>query len=93
MLGSFDCRVSEPQNRFALLLETLLEQIAPAGKQRGSWPAGDDALSTTPDTHADTARETPSQGIFIGWLALGLFAFAVLVALVGLLAGLTHGAG
>ena len=34
--------------------------------------------------HTDTPRETPSQGIFIGRLALGLMIFAALVAIIGL---------
>jgi len=35
-------------------------------------------------------KETPSQANFIGTLAIVLFGFAVLVALAGLIAGLTH---
>jgi hypothetical protein len=45
-------------------------------------------VSDAPQT--DTARERPSQGIFVGWLALVLLAFAVIIALVGITAGLTH---
>ena len=46
----------------------------------------------SPDPHGDgTMGSKPSQGIFIGWLALGLLVFAVLVAAFGLLAGATHG--
>ncbi|MBI4922208.1 MAG: hypothetical protein HY834_10695 [Devosia nanyangense] len=44
------------------------------------------------DAHgSDAGRETPSQGMFIGYLALGLLIFAVLVAAFGLIAGATHG--
>jgi hypothetical protein len=44
------------------------------------------------DAHqTETTREKPTQGIFIGWLALGLGVFAVLVALTAFLAGATHG--
>jgi hypothetical protein len=44
------------------------------------------------DAHdTDTAREKPSQGIFIGWLALGLLILALVVAATGILAGATHG--
>jgi hypothetical protein len=38
-----------------------------------------------------TGRETPSQGIFIGRLALVLMIFAILVALFGIGAGAMHG--
>jgi len=49
-------------------------------------------MATPTNAPAETeVRETPSQGIFIGWLALGLLVFAVLVAAFGLLAGATHG--
>jgi len=49
-------------------------------------------MATPTNTPAETeVRETPSQGIFIGYLALGLLIFAVLVAGFGLLAGATHG--
>ena len=49
-------------------------------------------MASTPDAHGGSpTREKPSQGIFIGWLALGLLVFAVLVAAFGLLAGATHG--
>ena len=47
--------------------------------------------SLVTDSHHNDSPETPSQGIFIGWLALGLLVFAVLVAAFGLLAGATHG--
>jgi hypothetical protein len=43
------------------------------------------------DSHDSHSPETPSQGIFIGWLALGLMIFAIAVALVGIGAGATHG--
>ena len=44
------------------------------------------------DHHADgTVREKPQQGIFIGWLALGLAIFALAWIAVGLIAGATHG--
>lgn len=49
-------------------------------------------MSSTPDSHGDeTVRETPSQGIFMGYLALALMVFAIVVALTGILAGATHG--
>ena len=49
-------------------------------------------MATPTDAHAETAvREKPTQGIFIGWLAFGLFIFALLWAAVGILAGATHG--
>ena len=48
-------------------------------------------MSTPTDTHATTeVREKPTQGIFIGWLALGLLIFALLFAAFGLIAGATH---
>jgi hypothetical protein len=50
------------------------------------------SMATPTDPHATEVREKPSQGIFIGWLALGLFIFAVLVALVGIGVSLTHSA-
>ena len=40
--------------------------------------------------HSDSP-EKPTQGIFIGNLALGLLIFAVVVAAVGLIAGASHG--
>ncbi len=44
------------------------------------------------DAHdTDDHRETPSQGIFVGWLALVLLILAVAVGLTGILAGATHG--
>jgi hypothetical protein len=47
-------------------------------------------MATPTDAHAEPAREKPTQGVFIGWLAFGLFIFAVVWAAVGLLAG-AHG--
>ena len=50
-------------------------------------------MATPTETHAVTeVREKPTQGIFIGWLALGLLVFALLFGLVGIIAGLTHAA-
>ena len=44
------------------------------------------------DHHADgSVREKPTQGIFIGWLALGLIVFALLWLGTGIVIGLTHG--
>ena len=40
--------------------------------------------------HSDST-EKPTQGIFIGNLALGLLIFAVVVAAIGLIAGASHG--
>ena len=49
-------------------------------------------MATPTDTHAVTeVREKPTQGIFIGYLALGLLIFALCVAAFGLIAGATHG--
>ena len=49
-------------------------------------------MTTQPDPHGDgTMGSKPTQGIFIGYLALGLFIFAVLFAAFGILAGATHG--
>lgn len=49
-------------------------------------------MADNTDPHGDAVvRETPSQGVFIGYLALGLLIFAVLVAAFGLVAGATHG--
>ncbi len=50
-----------------------------------------ETMATPTDTHAVTeVREKPTQGIFIGWLALGLLVFALLFAAIGIIAGLTH---
>ena len=39
------------------------------------------------DAHdTDAHRETPTQGIFVGWLALVLMIFALVTGLVGILA-------
>ena len=38
----------------------------------------------------ETDRETPSQGLFIGYLALALLALAVVVGLWGVISGMTH---
>ena len=43
------------------------------------------------DHHDDSARETPSQGIFIGWLGFGLLIFALCFAAFGIIAGASHG--
>ena len=49
-------------------------------------------MATPTDTHADSEMpEKPTQGIFIGWLALGLLIFALLWGAIGILAGATHG--
>jgi hypothetical protein len=49
-------------------------------------------MATPTDTHAEPVNnETPSQGIFVGYLALGLGLFAVAVALFAIYAGATHG--
>ncbi|HWV02137.1 MAG TPA: hypothetical protein VN109_13295 [Devosia sp.] len=49
-------------------------------------------MATSTDNHGTTeVARRPSQGIFIGWLALGLFIFAVLWAATGILAGAVHG--
>ena len=49
-------------------------------------------MATPPNTHgAVEVREKPTQGVFIGWLALGLLSFAVCGAAFGLIAGASHG--
>jgi hypothetical protein len=49
-------------------------------------------MATPTDPHGTTqVRERPSQGIFIGWLSLVLFIFAVLFAATGIVAGAVHG--
>ena len=50
-------------------------------------------METSPvtDSHHTDSPEQPTQGIFIGWLAIGLLVFAVAVALIGISAGATHG--
>jgi hypothetical protein len=50
------------------------------------------AMATPTETHAEPVNtETPSQGIFMGWLALGLLIFALAVALFAIYAGYSHG--
>jgi hypothetical protein len=49
-------------------------------------------MATQTDHHGSAdLPETPSQGIFFGWLALGLAIFAVLVAAFAIIAGAVHG--
>jgi hypothetical protein len=49
-------------------------------------------MATPADTHAEPVNnETPSQGIFMGWLALVLLVFAVAVAAFAIIAGASHG--
>jgi hypothetical protein len=49
-------------------------------------------MATPTDPHAVTeSREPPSQAVFIGWLALALFVFALAWAGTALLAAATHG--
>ena len=48
-------------------------------------------MATPTDTHVTEVREKPTQGNFNGWLALGQLVFAVFVALMGLVAGASHG--
>ena len=44
-------------------------------------------MATPTDTHAEPVNnEKPTQGIFMGYLALGLMVFAILVAAFGLIA-------
>jgi hypothetical protein len=45
----------------------------------------------TPTNTPTEVREKPSQGVFIGWLALCLLVFAVCVAAFGIIAGASHG--
>jgi hypothetical protein len=45
---------------------------------------------TEPHAAAET-REPPSQGVFIGWLGLGLLIFCIAWALTAILAGASHG--
>jgi hypothetical protein len=50
------------------------------------------AMATPTDTHAEPVNtEKPTQGIFMGYLALGLLIFALLVAAVSIYAGLSNG--
>ena len=39
---------------------------------------------------SETERETPSQGLFIGYLALALLAVAIIAAIAAAVAGMTH---
>ena len=49
-------------------------------------------MATPTDTHAEPVNtETPSQGIFVGWLALVLLIVALGVALFAIYAGSSHG--
>ena len=49
-------------------------------------------MATPTDTHAEPVNtETPSQGIFVGWLALILLIFALGVAVFAIYAGATRG--
>ncbi len=49
-------------------------------------------MATPTDTHAEPVNnETPSQGIFMGWLALALMVFAIAFAATAIIAGATHG--
>ena len=49
-------------------------------------------MATPTDTHAEPVNtEKPTQGIFMGYLALGLMIFAVVVAAFAIYAGATHG--
>ena len=49
-------------------------------------------MATPTDAHNEPVNnETPSQGIFMGYLALGLLIFALAVAAFGIIAGATHG--
>ena len=41
------------------------------------------------ESHSTETRETPSQGIFIGWLALVLMVFAILWIGTGVVIALT----
>jgi hypothetical protein len=49
-------------------------------------------MATPTDTHAEPVNtEAPTQGIFMGWLALVLAIFAIAVAGFAIIAGATHG--
>jgi hypothetical protein len=49
-------------------------------------------MATQTDIHAEPVNnETPSQGIFMGWLALALMAFAILFAATVIMAGASNG--
>jgi hypothetical protein len=49
-------------------------------------------MAAPTEPHAEPVNtETPSQGIFMGWLALGLLILAVLVAAFAIIAGASQG--
>lgn len=49
-------------------------------------------MATPTDTHAEPVNnETPSQGIFMGYLALVLMVVALAVAGFAIIAGASHG--
>jgi hypothetical protein len=49
-------------------------------------------MATPTDTHAEPVNnEAPTQGIFMGYLALALMVFAILVAGFAIYAGASHG--
>jgi len=49
-------------------------------------------MATPTDTHAEPVNnETPSQGIFVGWLAIALLVFALAFAATVILSAATHG--
>lgn len=49
-------------------------------------------MATPTEAHVEPVNnEPPTQGVFFGYLALGLFILAIAVAAFGLIAGATHG--
>lgn len=53
---------------------------------------GDFAMATPTDTHAEPVNnDPPTQGVFMGYLALGLMIFALCVAAFAFYAGASHG--
>jgi hypothetical protein len=49
-------------------------------------------MAAPTEAHAEPVNnETPSQGIFMGYLALGLMIFAIAVAGFAIIAGASHG--
>lgn len=49
-------------------------------------------MATPTDIHAEPVNnETPSQGIFMGWLALALMVFAILFAAIVIIAAASNG--
>ena len=49
-------------------------------------------MAAPTEAHAEPVNnEKPTQGIFMGYLALGLLIFAVAVAAFAMIAGATHG--